>query len=281
MTMPVVWSERNELHDPTGSEHDCYVAAPLMCLVYGGKLSYPLGIYTALEREALERSDGRPDEEGGTPSDADEAIQKRYGLSMHIPTEASLGEVTIVGRALSVGGRLANFPVGHRLRRYAPAYLGGHRICYIPISRLSGTWLDPLAPWLYAGEQVTLAEVGLFAKGRAASDLRYTLKDEYIQGEAMTLYVQTAEAGSFTVPTSAKVYDKGASGFVATGSTLPAGSAGKYDAKLGGNGAPSSLIHVSSGNGVTHYLSTAEVDEKPDPVQGATLLAPGIYEVKP
>jgi hypothetical protein len=106
----VVWSERNELHDPTGTEHDCYVAAPLMCLVYGGKVDYPLGIYTAQEREALERSDTRPDEEGGTPDDADLAIKTRYGLAMHKVAEASLGEAWKVGRALSVGRAAGELP---------------------------------------------------------------------------------------------------------------------------------------------------------------------------
>lgn len=292
MTLPVVWSERNELHSTTG-EHDCYVAAPLMCLVYGGKTSYPLGIYTPQEREALERADARPDEEGGTPDDADLGIKNRYGLVMHKVSETSLAAAWQLGRAFSVGGRLSNFPSGNRLRRYAPTYTGGHRVCVIPTSVASGPaeastgrWLDPLAPWKYVGDTVTLAEVQVFTKGRDVSDLRFTLQNEYAtQGggsqEGLMIYVQTAQSGSFTVPSSAKVYDPGTSGFVASG-TLPAGSSGHYDATLGrlsGSGTPSSLIHVSSGNGVSHYLDTAEVNEVPDPAPGVTKLAPGLYEV--
>jgi len=111
--MTLLWSERNELHDPTGALHDCYVCAPLMCLVHGGFTAYPLGEYTALEREALERSDNRPDEEGGSPDDADLGIKNRYGVALHKPasTATKRGILTTPDLAVSVGGRPIDAPI--------------------------------------------------------------------------------------------------------------------------------------------------------------------------
>lgn len=173
----VVWSERNELHDPTGSEHDCAYSGILMVLVHGGKLDYPLGIYTAAEREALERSDNEPDETGANPADIDLAILTRYGLGAHAPTTDIRTLLTTPGLAVSVGGQLSNFPAGDALRRWAPNYTGGHRITYLTSSR---TWLDPLAPWKFAGDTVSVDKVVAFAAKRAVGDLRYLRANELV-----------------------------------------------------------------------------------------------------
>jgi hypothetical protein len=170
----LVWSERN---DPAGGEHDCAYSSILMVLVHGGKVSYPLGIYTVAEREALERSDTRADEEGASPSDIDLAIATRYGLKAHAPAvgTALRSVLTTPGLAVSVGGQLSNLPYGHPLRRYAPNYTGGHRICFLTSTR---TWLDPLAPWKYAGDVTSVDNVVTFAQKRAVTDLRYLKANE-------------------------------------------------------------------------------------------------------
>ena len=175
--MPVVWSERTELHDATGAEHDCAYSAILDCLIWGGKVSYTRGIYTPEEREALERSDAQPDETGASSADIDVAIKTRYGLAAHIP--ATLSEAWQVGHAISVGGRLANFPAGHSLRRWDPEYTGGHRVCVVVLSATTARWLDPLAPWKYVGDTVSLMAVQTFIGARLASDLRYVKENEY------------------------------------------------------------------------------------------------------
>jgi hypothetical protein len=282
----VVWSERNELHDPTGTEHDCYVAAPLMCLVYGGKVDYPLGIYTAQEREALERSDTRPDEEGGTPDDADLAIKTRYGLAMHKVAEASLGEAWKVGRALSVGGRLANFPDGSPLRRYAPTYTGGHRVCVIPTGPAAGRWLDPLAPWKYAGDSVSIAQVGLFAKGRAASDLRYVNANEYATQaggiEMPGFQFQLANppfAGLVTFDAGVKAYScLDHHEYVTTQGAVRDG----VSAISGGN-TSGYIVDLNEGGNVptqAYFIYANQVTFAPTAPAAATKLAPGIYEVQ-
>src|SRR5204862_442717 len=87
--------------------------------------------------------------------------------------------LTTPGLAVSVGGQLSNFPAGDPLRRYAPSYTGGHRICFLTSTR---TWLDPLAPWKYAGDTVTVSKVLTFAQKRAVGDLRYLRANELVTG---------------------------------------------------------------------------------------------------
>jgi hypothetical protein len=182
MPIPTVWSERN---DVVAGEHDCAYSSILMCLVYGGKTTYPLGEYTAAEREALERSDDRPDEQGASSDDIDTAISRRYGLAAHTPADLD-ALLRVRGTAVSVGGLLSNLPAGNTLRRYAPDYTGGHRVCVLPRGDGTVRWLDPLAPMNYGGDIAAISTVLLFSKGRTSIDARYVNQDEYINAQAGT-----------------------------------------------------------------------------------------------
>lgn len=173
MTYPLVWSERPELH---GTRlRDCAYSTALMLLVYGGWTDFPLGIYTAAEREALERSDDQPDEQGASVRDITVAVKRRYGVSLTTPAAPLASELERTGYGFAVVGSMGNFPAGHTLRRHDPPFAGGHMACVIPIGWGSSLWLDPLAPNKYRGELVTNATVLQFAKGSA--DVRRVVHD--------------------------------------------------------------------------------------------------------
>lgn len=175
---PVVWSERDE---PNGAPwRDCTYSAGLMALVHAGELDYPLGIYTVAERQALERADSRPDETGANAGNLDEAIRVRYNRTLRRATLPLAQLLQVPNLAVIVPGSLGAFPAGHMLRRWDPAFTGGHRLTILtgpggPVVR----WLDPLAPWKFEGDEVYATDVVKFNAGYPADELRYTVADEF------------------------------------------------------------------------------------------------------
>jgi hypothetical protein len=162
--MPTVWSERQEAPGVVGL-WDCTYSANLMVLVYAGKRTYPLGIYTPAEREALERSDDRPDETGATHRDSDLAIRRRYGVTMRMLADQSAAglraALSTPGRAYAVAGWYGRLPT--HLRRWDPSFTKGHDVCCIPLGGGRVQWLDPLAPFGYAGEPVSVDTILAYA----------------------------------------------------------------------------------------------------------------------
>lgn len=154
MTDPLVWSERPE---PDGDAlRDCTYSAGLQALVFGGKRTYKLGIYTAAEREALERSDNQPDETGASLDDLIVAVKTRYGIQWAKSAVELLDQHHArTDLAFVIQGRNGNLAAGHRLRRWDPDFTGAHAVTIIPSADGQRvTWLDPLAPNRYAGDTV-------------------------------------------------------------------------------------------------------------------------------
>jgi hypothetical protein len=171
----LVWSERVE---PGGGGYkDCTYSSALSLLVFAGKKSFPLGIYTVAEREALERSDDQPDETGASQVDITTACKRRYRVTLRtVPTSLATA-LTKVGTGLTVAGRNGNLPAGHTLRRWQPGFIGGHCVCIIPLGNGRSRWLDPLAPNKYAGDIVNNSTILQWAYGGSAN-MRYLNEDE-------------------------------------------------------------------------------------------------------
>jgi len=247
----VNWSERTELH--SAYLRDCLYSGYLMCLVYGGFTEFPLGIYTPEEREALERSDNRPDETGASVTDGDTAIRNRYGKGLLTTTDVRTAlAMTGVAVALAVvNGNLAPTDKdlnGNIIRRWDPNFTGGHFVCVIPNDFGPGKhrWLDPEAPWKYAGDPVSTATVLKWANG--VQTPRY------------------AKAGMFKrVLKCATTVRATPSIFAAALGTLPAGTActvisevymgGYWTVNCGGVKVGKSWLHISA-NGLNGYAPT-------------------------
>jgi hypothetical protein len=171
MVMPTVWSEQGgAARMATGRVTDCTYSANLMVLVFGGFRDFPLGPFTADERNALETFDNRPDNSGATHADTDLAIQRRYGVSMRKPpagvwSEAELrAELSAAGKAYAVAGnygQLPTFPLN--LRRWDPSFTDAHDVCIIPLGDGRVRWLDPLAPMGFAGDVIEVDTVLRYA----------------------------------------------------------------------------------------------------------------------
>ena len=159
MPMPVVWSERPELN--AASLKDCTYSGALQALVFGGKVEYQHGIYTAAEREALERSDDQPDETGASLDDVIVAVKRRYGIDL-VKNRVELLDQhhDRADLAFVIQGVNGNLAAGHPQRRWDPSFVGPHCVTIIPTG--DGThvkWLDPLAPNKFAGDTVLWATV--------------------------------------------------------------------------------------------------------------------------
>lgn len=164
-TRVVVWSERDE---PFGDHRwrDCTYSSYLMALAFGGLTAFKLGIYTAAEREAFERSDSRPDETGSNLNNTDEAATKRYGPKYKLvaPTDNLAIALTKVGTALVVQG--VNSRLSTYLRRWDASFTGNHCVCVIPVGGGKSRWLDPLATWKYEGDIVDNIDILKWAFGQ-------------------------------------------------------------------------------------------------------------------
>jgi hypothetical protein len=173
----VVWSERDE---PRTDHrwHDCTYASYLMALVFGGKTTFPRGIYSAAEREYLESADSRPDETGANLGDADEAVRNRYG-AQYVLTPPALGlhaALAQPGFLLVVQGRNSRLPTF--LRRWDPTFAGDHAVAVVPIGNDQVRWLDPEAPWRYDGDVIATSVVEAWAAGFPAT--RIVRADQFV-----------------------------------------------------------------------------------------------------
>lgn len=207
--MPRVWSERGELHDT--SWNDCTYSSGLMALIYGGFTKFPLGIYTDVEREALERSDDQADEVGANQDDLTTAVRRRYGLTLHRPSSTETIRVLLSrpGTALTVAGSFGNLSPANSLRRWSPSFVGGHCVCVVVDDAGLIHWLDPLASMGFVGDLTSAANVAAYAYG-GPSNIRYVRKDEYITpaptGETMKTYGVPPVPQVVDVPVGTKLY---------------------------------------------------------------------------
>lgn len=179
MAWTLVWSERD---DVVPGWHDCTQSSALMALVYAGHTDFPLGIYTAAEREALEDADDRPDETGALLTDIDLAVQRRYHRTFHtLPDDSAATFASFLskrGYAFVVQGTYKNLPDGHTLRRWQPGYEGGHAVCVLTLGNNEILWLDPMATNKYAGDRTDAATVLQFAWDGAQYS-RYLEENEF------------------------------------------------------------------------------------------------------
>lgn len=162
--LPTVWSERRSI--PPWDQ--CTEGAYLMALVYGGWRAFPEGMYTDEERNALDAATPPDPPAGGSTFPLlDTGAARRYGVTLHrIPDGAKEGlrrQLNIAGQAFAIAGSLANFPPGHRLRRWDADYEGGHAVCVVSLGDGLCWWGDPLAPMGFAGDQVRTDAVLTFA----------------------------------------------------------------------------------------------------------------------
>ena len=160
MAVTKVWSERTEPNTPHGELRDCTYSAGLMGLVFWGFDKFPLGAFTIAEREALERSDDQPDETGAGLGDLVTAIKRRYSIILaisRISLLARLHDRTDLG--FVVQGVNGNLPKGHDLRRWDPAFTGGHAWFVHPEGNGEVRVYDPEAPMGYGGDVVPWATV--------------------------------------------------------------------------------------------------------------------------
>ena len=166
MATPRVWSERVESPGVRGW-HDCAYSSALMVLVGAGKSDYPLGIYTPAERNELEKYDTRPDNTGATNADVLMAVHRRYGIELkrqELTTQSLTAELLRrKGRIYSIAGSFRFLPLGHKLRRHQPDFVGGHQVAFKPDGTGWGLWLDPLAENKYVGDVVDVETVAKFA----------------------------------------------------------------------------------------------------------------------
>lgn len=158
---PPLMSERDEPYAP--SWRDCTYAAAMMAAYKAGFRAFPLG-YTAAEREALERSDDRPDETGASVLDIDLAMRRRYGFTLKpvaVPLATVLAGPATTG--LLVSGRNDLLP--SHLRRWSPKFMGGHAVYVQPVGdKARVRWMDPLATWGFPGEIVAVSTVLAWAR---------------------------------------------------------------------------------------------------------------------
>ena len=167
--MTAVWSEV----DPALTSYtDCTYCSLLMVLVASGFMAFPLGIYTHEERRAFRGGDARLNFAGGVASAA-----ARYGVTIQSPfpydQQGLQAALAAPGNAYAVAGRTANFPAGHLIRRWDPAFAGFHAVCVIPQGNGQVLWLDPLAPMGFAGDTVSVTDVtNVFAAGNYPNDAR-------------------------------------------------------------------------------------------------------------
>jgi hypothetical protein len=145
-----------------------------MVVVGSGFTAFPLKAYTEPERKAFRGSDPRLNFAGGI-----EKAKARYGVTITSPPAFMTPTAfkTLLNRpglVVAVAGKLANFPTGHPLRRWQPAFLDFHAVAVVTLGNGKVVWLDPLAPNLYAGDAATVADVAdTFARGNYPNDARY------------------------------------------------------------------------------------------------------------
>jgi hypothetical protein len=139
-----VWSEIEG-----GDWEACVISSYLEGLVYGGVTSFPLGVYTQAEREALELIPDEPQDYNTT----DGRALARYGVQLRKLSTGSLADaVTRVGVGLVLAGYGDLFiPSGATI----------HSVFYLPTSPTAGLLYDPLAAGPNDAREVRDNEFGI------------------------------------------------------------------------------------------------------------------------
>ena len=160
---PPLMSERNEPYAPTW--RDCMYAAGLMACWKNGYRGFPLG-FGWQEREALERSDHRPDETGASTIDLDAATQNRYGfhlagvVDLHSALRGPANTGLVVpGNMHVMSSWMKRWDLG--FGSLNPAL---HAVYVQPMGdKLHVRWMDPEATWGYKGDVIDVALVDAYA----------------------------------------------------------------------------------------------------------------------
>lgn len=178
-------TERTELH-ATGWR-DCTYASGMMAVWFGrqGASIFPLG-FTAEEREALERSDDKPDEQGANiNTDLILACQRRYGVTLRQQAGSLRAALAAAGpdAFFVFAGSNGRWPAGDHFRRWDPGFAGNHATAG------QGTgdgktiwWMDPEAPATYAGEPIDIDHLMTWSFGDGWA--RVVTAGEFRQQEA-------------------------------------------------------------------------------------------------
>jgi len=162
MPPPLVWSEREG-----GDWEACVISSYLIGLVYGGLHSFPLGIYTQAEREALEQVADEPQDYHTT----DATSQARYGVQLRKLSTGGIDDaVTRVGIGLVAAGY-----GGLLIPTTAPI----HSVFYLPTSQTAGLLFDPLAANQSAGVPIDASRIVAWSKGAGPNDAREVKENEF------------------------------------------------------------------------------------------------------
>ncbi len=123
--------------------------------------------HTLTEAKALRSAAGVP----AGPARADQVrtgMLRRYGWNgtVAVGFDALWTALKPVGAAAAVTGSMGAFPAGHSLRRWDPAFAGGHAVFVIHADTGDRVWwCDPLAPTTYQGQWVSKADLKKFVNG--------------------------------------------------------------------------------------------------------------------
>lgn len=176
--MMKVWTERQ-----VGAWEKCTECSYLMTMHYGGHTNFPLGVYTDEERDAFDATFGTPNDIGSTFDACDQGAMVRYGVALRTVPRSSLSDrLQMPGRALAIAGSYSRLPKGHYLRRWQPAFIGGHATT-VEVHDNGILWLDPLAVKDHPGDKVDAATVLAFASGWSGWNPREALFNELIPQE--------------------------------------------------------------------------------------------------
>jgi hypothetical protein len=175
----LVWHKHVTEREADGSWEDCMPASAVM---HARAALSPAIPPTHAEAEALRRDAGLPSTGGVTIEQILVGLGKRYGWNggTLVPSSSFLS-VFQPGTSAVVSGRLANFPSGHRLRRWQPSFTGGHAVWIARLKDGTFWWDDPLAPETgYSGEQVSLSEVETYIQGWPGRQLMAPIKEDAV-----------------------------------------------------------------------------------------------------
>lgn len=259
------------------SWEDCTFVAGLELARICHDVSLPA---THAEAEALRSESGRGPLGGTSTADLRRALEARYGWTgwREVAGADPLWSSMAPGTAAAAQGRLTAFPAGHRLRRWDPTFAGGHDVLIVRLDdRPRVWWCDPLAPQngSYEGEWVSHAELDAYVSAFAGSALVAPITRE----DTVSIYLPApgSRPGVFVIPANRtfRVYVPTAGGGWAVDRTWaprPVASSGRYTAHLvavGASSRPASVLYVSPEDGgfaAGGYVSTAEVEEHPEPI---------------
>lgn len=114
--------------------------------------------------EKLRAASGEPPSGGSNFGNVRDAFAK-LGIAVTV-TPVTYGAFRVAlapGYAGVATGSYANFPAGHRLRRWDPGFAGGHAVYVARLADGTLWWCDPLAPkGTYNGQAITEAELKQF-----------------------------------------------------------------------------------------------------------------------